>query len=299
MDYFADLAVKLSIFAILATSLNMSVGYTGLMSLSHAGFMGVGAYTFAILTTQSTNPPPGAEMFNLPYWPALLVAGIIAAVAAIIVSPILRLRGHFFVLATVTVQLTMVQVLLSWKWMTNGSLAIRDVPRPSFLGHVVGSPQEFLLFSVPVAIFLILVIRQLVQSPYGRVLTTIRANPSVAESIGKNVGFVRLRVFATTAFMAGIAGGLFCSYVTVAAHTQFLVEFSTFILVMVVLGGSGRWMGSILGVLGYILISEGVRFIPGIPPTMVGGVRTLLFAGLLFLAMMYRPQGLIGRYKLE
>ena len=121
----------------------------------------------------------------------------------------------------------------------------------------------------------------------------------MAESIGKNVGFVRLRVFATTAFMAGIAGGLFCSYVTVAAHTQFLVEFSTFILVMVVLGGSGRWVGSILGVLGYILISEGVRFIPGIPPTMVGGVRTMLFAGLLFLAMMYRPQGLIGRYKLE
>ena len=126
--------------------------------------------------------------------------------------------------------------------------------KPMIYGYF-SSPQEFLLFSVPVAIFLILVIRQLVQSPYGRVLTTIRANPSVAESIGKNVGFVRLRVFATTAFMAGIAGGLFCSYVTVAAHTQFLVEFSTFILVMVVLGGSGRWMGSILGVLGYILIS--------------------------------------------
>ena len=158
MDYFADLAVKASIFAVLATSLNMSVGYTGLMSLSHAGFMGVGSYTFAILTTRSTNPPPGAEVFNLDYWPAMLVAGLMAALAALLVSPILRLKGHFFVMGTVTVQLMMVQILLSAKWLTNGSLAIRDVPKPSILGFELTTPDKFLLFSIPMAIILILVI---------------------------------------------------------------------------------------------------------------------------------------------
>lgn len=299
MDYVWDLAVKASIFAILASSLNMSVGYTGLLTLAHSGFMGVGAYTFAILTTQSTNPPPGAEMFNLPLWPALIVAGLVAGIAALLVSPILRLKGHFFVLSTVTVQLTIIQVLLSWQWMTNGSLAIRDVPRLSLFGFTPSNPQEFLLVSIPVAAIVILVIRQLVSSPYGRVLTTIRANPQVAESIGKNVGLYRLRVFMLTAFMAGIGGAVFASYVTVAAHTQYLVEFSTFLLMMVILGGTGRWMGALIGVVAYIVIGESVRFIPGIPPEMVGGFRAMIFSGILFLAVLYRPQGLIGRYRLE
>ena len=298
-NYLANLVVVASIYTILATSLNMSVGYTGLMSLSHAGFMGMGGYAFAILTTETSNPPPGAELFNLPYWPALIVAGIVAGVIALMVSPILRLRGHFFVLATVTVMLSLSQIILAWKWMTNGSLAIRDVPRPIIFGLELGTPERFLFFSVPAAIIIVLIVRQLVQSPYGRVLTTIRANPSVAESIGKNVGFVRLRVYVLTAFMAGIGGAIHVSYFTVAAHSSYLVEFSTFLLIMVVLGGSGRWLGSILGVLTYLTITEGVRFVPGIPSIITGGVTTMIFAGMLFFVMLFRPQGIIGRYRLE
>jgi len=112
-NYMANLLVTASLLSIAVSSLNMSVGCTGLMSLSHAGFMGVGAYAFAILTTQSSNPPPGAEIFNLPYAPALIVAGLMASLVALIVSPILRLRGHFFVLATVTVMLSLSQVVLA------------------------------------------------------------------------------------------------------------------------------------------------------------------------------------------
>ena len=266
MDYVWDLAVKASIFAILASSLHMSVGYTGLLTLAHSGFMGVGAYTFAILTTQSTNPPPGAEMFNLP----------------------LFVRGYGDPKSRDPERV-----------LQDGSLAIRDVPRLSLFGFTPSNPQEFLLVSIPVAAIVILVIRQLVSSPYGRVLTTIRANPQVAESIGKNVGLYRLRVFMLTAFMAGIGGAVFASYVTVAAHTQYLVEFSTFLLMMVILGGTGRWMGALIGVVAYIVIGESVRFIPGIPPEMVGGFRAMIFSGILFLAVLYRPQGLIGRYRLE
>ncbi len=312
-NYMANLIVTASILSIAVSSLNMSVGYTGLMSLSHAGFMGVGAYTFAILTTRSTNPPPGAELFTLPYAPAMLVAGVIASLVALVVSPILRLRGHFFVLATVTVMLSLSQVILAWKWLTNGSLAIRDVPRPVILGFEFNTAEKFLLFSIPVAIVCIFIIRQLVESPYGRVLTTIRANPTVAESIGKNVGFVRLRVYVITAFFAGIAGAVYVSYFTVAAHSQYLVEFSTFLLIMVVLGGSGRWLGAVLGVLAYLTVTEIVRFLPDItewlhsyiaflpviPVEKIGGVTTMIWGALLFFLMLFRPQGLIGRYKLE
>ena len=176
-EYMAHLIVVASVFSILASSLNMSVGYTGLMSLSHAGFMGVGAYAFAVLTTETLNPPPGAEVFNLPYWPSIVVAGIVASVVAFIVSPILRLRGHFFVLATVTVMLSLSQVVLAWRWMTNGSLAIREVPRPVIFGYAFDTADKFILFSIPVAIICIVILWRLVESPYGRVLTTIRANP--------------------------------------------------------------------------------------------------------------------------
>lgn len=312
-EYMAHLIVVASVFSILASSLNMSVGYTGLMSLSHAGFMGIGAYAFAILTTETSNPPPGAEVFSLPYWPSIIVAGLVASVVALIVSPILRLRGHFFVLATVTVMLSLSQVILAWRWMTNGSLAIREVPRPVIFGYSFDTAEKFMLFSIPVAIICIFIIRRLVESPYGRVLTTIRANPAVAESIGKNVGFVRLRVYIITAFFAGVAGAVYVSYVSVAAHSQYLVEFSTFLLIMVVLGGSGRWLGAVLGALAYVTISEVVRYVPEltewvhsylsifpvIPGEKTGGITTMTWGALLFLLMLFRPQGIIGRYRLE
>ena len=312
-EYMAHLIVVASVFAILASSLNMSVGYTGLMSLSHAGFMGVGAYAMAVLTTETSNPPPGAEAFSLPYWPAIVAAGLTASVIAFIVSPILRLRGHFFVLATVTVMLSLSQVILAWRWMTNGSLAIRDVPRPVIFGYAFDTAEKFMLFSIPVAIVCILIIWRLVESPYGRVLTTIRANPAVAESIGKNVGFVRLRVYVITAFFAGVAGAVYVSYFTVAAHSQYLVEFSTFLLIMVVLGGSGRWLGAVLGAIAFVTVTEVVRyvpdatewahhyasFIPVIPGEKTGGITTMTWGALLFLLMLFRPQGIIGRYRLE
>ncbi len=312
-EYMAHLIVVASVYSILASSLNMSVGYTGLMSLSHAGFMGIGAYAFAILTTDTLNPPPGAEVFSLHYWPSIVVAGLVASVAAFIVSPILRLRGHFFVLATVTVMLSLSQVILAWRWMTNGSLAIREVPRPVIFGYEFDTAEKFMLFSIPVAIICIFIIRQLVESPYGRVLTTIRANPPVAESIGKNVGFVRLRVYVITAFFAGVAGAVYVSYFSVAAHSQYLVEFSTFLLIMVVLGGSGRWLGAVLGALAFVTISEVVRYVPEltewvhsyislfpvIPGEKTGGITTMTWGALLFFLMLFRPQGIIGRYRLE
>lgn len=313
-EYMAHLIVVASVFSILASSLNMSVGYTGLMSLSHAGFMGIGAYAFAILTTETLNPPPGAEVFSLPYWPSIVVAGLVASVVAFIVSPILRLRGHFFVLATVTVMLSLSQVILAWRWMTNGSLAIREVPRPVIFGYAFDSADKFMLFSIPVAIICIVILWRLVESPYGRVLTTIRANPAVAESIGKNVGFVRLRVYVITAFFAGVAGAVYVSYFTVAAHSQYLVEFSTFLLIMVVLGGSGRWLGAVLGAIAYVTVSEVVRYVPDItewlhediasffpviPGEKTGGITTMTWGAILFLLMLFRPQGIIGRYRLE
>ena len=144
-------------------------------------------------------------------------------------------------------------------------------------------------------------------------LTTIRANPAVAESIGKNVGFVRLRVYVITAFFAGVAGAVYVSYVTVAAHSQYLVEFSTFLLIMVVLGGSGRWLGAVLGAIAYVTVSEVVRYVPEItewfhsyvsffpviPGEKTGGITTMTWGSLLFLLMLFRPQGIIGRYRLE
>jgi len=289
MDYVIHLLVLLTIYSILATSLNVSVGYTGLLTLAHASFYGIGAYAVGLLTTETA----------ISFYPAMLIGIAAAGIAALAVSPILRLKGHFFILATTTLQLTMTQVLFNWVSVTKGPFGVPGIPSPILFGMKLNDPATFLLLSVPVAVFVILIIRQLVNSPYGRVLTTIRANPAVAASIGKNVQFFRLRVFVTTAMMASVAGGLYAGYIRFVDPEAFQIVFSTFILVMVVLGGSGRWLGSILGALAFIVIGEGVRFLPALPSHLVGPLQIMTYSAILFAAMLWRPQGLIGSYRLE
>ncbi|PZC46686.1 MAG: branched-chain amino acid transport system permease protein [Chloroflexi bacterium] len=289
MDYFLHLVVLGTIYSILAVSLNISVGYTGLLTLAHAAFYGVGAYAVGILTVE----------YNVNFFFALLLAMPAAGVVAAMVSPILRLKGHFFILGTVAVQLMLTQVLFNWISLTKGPFGIPGVPSPVIFGLKLNTPPTFLLLSVPVMIIVVLLAARLVNSPFGRVLKTIRANPSVAESIGINVDLYRLRVFVITAMMAGVAGGLYASYTRYVHPSAFDVVFSTFILIMVILGGTGRWMGSVLGVVGLITIQESVRFIPALPANMVGPVQIMAYSGVLFAVMMLRPQGLIGAYKLE
>ena len=121
----------------------------------------------------------------------------------------------------------------------------------------------------------------------------------MAASIGKNVQLFRLRVFVTTAMMAGVAGGLYAGYVRFVDPEAFQVVFSTFILLMVVLGGSGRWLGSVLGAFAFIVIGEGVRFLPAVPPHLVGPLQIMTYAAILYAIILWRPQGLIGSYRLE
>ncbi len=289
MDYFVHLVVLGTIYAILAVSLNISVGYTGLLTLAHAAFYGIGAYTVGILTVDAD--------FN--FFVALLLAMPVTGLVAALVSPILRLKGHFFILGTVAVQLMLTQVLFNWISLTKGPFGIPGIPSPVIFGLKLNSPHLFLILSIPVMIIVVLLAARLVSSPFGRVLRTIRANPAVAESIGINVELYRFRVFVITAMMAAVAGGLYASYTRYVHPTAFDVLFSTFVLIMVILGGTGRWMGSVLGVVALITIQESVRFIPSLPANMVGPVQIMAYSGVLFAVMLLRPQGLIGAYKLE
>jgi branched-chain amino acid transport system permease protein len=270
-------------------SLNISVGYTGLLTLSHAGFYGVGAYAVALLTTEA----------DMNFYLAMVIGMLAAGFVALLVSPILRLKGHFFILATVAVQLMLTQILFNWISLTKGALGVIGIPSPTLFGYKLNDPQSFLFLSIPVALLVILVVRQLVDSPYGRVLKAIRANPEVAESVGINVQLYRLRVMIITAMLAAVAGGLWAGYSRYVSPGSFSILFSTTILVMVILGGSGRWIGSVIGAAMLIAITEAVRFMPGIPADIIGSVQVMVWSGTLFAAMLWRPQGLVGSFKME
>lgn len=289
MDYILHLLVLASIWSILAVSLNVSVGYTGLLTLAHAGFYGVGAYAVALLTTRA----------DMNFFVAMIVATFISGFVALLVSPILRLKGHFFILATVAVQLMMTQILFNWQSVTKGALGVIGIPSPTLFGWKLNDPASFLVISIPITVLVVFVVRQLVDSPYGRVLRTIRGNPAVAESVGINVPLYRLRVLVITAMLAAVAGGLWAGYTRFVHPGMFTILLSTLVLVMVILGGSGRWLGSVLGAFMLIGLSEAVRFMPGLPGDLVGPVQIMSWSAVLFGIMLWRPQGLIGTYRLE
>jgi branched-chain amino acid transport system permease protein len=285
---------------ILALSLNLINGFTGLFSLGHAGFMAVGAYTCAILTMSPEQKEvnyvlqpivPWLANVQLPFVPALLVGGLLAGCIGWLLGVIsLRLRDDYLAIATLGFSEIIRVVLTNAQSVTNGSLGLKGLP-----------PFTTMWWSWGAAILVTLFLVLLIKSSYGRAFKSIRDNEIAAESMGIDVFGMKVMSFTISSFLAGIAGGLLAHYLTTIDPKQFIFLKTFDILLIVVLGGVGSITGSVVAAIVVTVAMEALRFLDGplnlgfMITTGVPGLRMVFFSALLMIVVIYRQQGLMGK----
>lgn len=283
--YFENLIILGSIFSVLSVSLNLSMGYTGLFNLGHAAFFGIGAYVSALLTLG----------LGAPFWIAIIAAAVIAAFFGFLLGfPTLRLRGDYLALGTLGFAFIVEAVLKNWTDLTRGPLGLPGIPRPELFGFSFGL-DAYLLLTLAFLAITIIITHQIINSPFGRVLKAIREDETAAQTLGKNTFRYKLIVLTVSAFFAGIAGSLYAHYITFIDPTSFSFPVLILLLSTVIIGGMASIRGSVVGAFLLILIPEPLRFI-GLPSNLIGAGRQMIYAALVLIILLKRPQGLFGEY---
>ena len=262
--------VLIGINIILAVSLNLITGFTGQFSLGHAAFMSIGAYAAGILTAK----------LDQPFWVGIAGAALFAAFAGIVIGiPTLRLKGDYLAIATLGFAEIVKIIGLNTEYI-GGATGLNDIPRYT--------TWTWLYFCVAATVLLI---SNFIKSYKGRACIAIGEDEIAAEAMGVNTTYYKVLAFTLGAFFAGIAGALYANYFYFLKPDSFGFMKSIDILVIVVFGGMGSIKGSIIGA---ILLSVISLFLQGIPE-----LRMVVYSLILFLIMVYRPQGIMGKSSLK
>ena len=231
MQYLIHLAILSAIYGILGLSLNLVVGYTGLLSVTHAAFYGIGAYATAILFTS----------FGVNFFISVIVAIIISAIIALLIGLILsKFDDDYYALASFGFNIIIFSVFLNWQELTRGPLGIPGIGKPSFeifnFQFLISNNLEFLILALLFLIIIYFASRFIVNSSFGRILKAIREDEKAIQIFGYNTLYYKLAIFVISAAMAGVAGSLFASYITFIDPSSFWLMESIFILAIVILG---------------------------------------------------------------
>ena len=291
-----------AIWAILAVSLNLVVGFTGLLSVGHIGFFGLGAYTMAILTSDPAYEQLRTEAiptFGWAFFAALPVCMGLAGLAALLVGIVFnRFRDDIFVLVSFGFAIIAFNVFLNLRSVTRGAFGIHEIARPQIGDWVFDGEVEYLLLALVFLGLVMLISWFITTSSFGRVLTAIREDEQAIEVFGYRATHFKLAVWVISAMMTGLAGGLFASWTTFIDPNSFILLESVLLVSIVILGGLATIWGSLLGAMAFVLLEEGMRFLPFIPTEYTGQARQVVLGVLLVLLMLFRPQGLVGRFRL-
>jgi branched-chain amino acid transport system permease protein len=285
--YLVHLLILIGIYTILAISLQLSVGFTGLLNLGHIAFYALGAYTSALLA------------FNgFPFWFCFLSAGILAMIFGFLLSlPTNKLKGDYLALATMGFSFVVYAVLLNWTSLTRGPLGLPGIPKPKIFGISFSDNLSFLILVAIIALISYLIIKRITISPFGKVLEAIRDNELVVRVLGKNTFKMKSLALMISSFFAGIAGSLYAHYITFIDPSSFTLLQLIPVLSIVIIGGLASLEGTILATIILMLLPEPLRFI-GFPSSIVGPARQILYALLLLLILIYKPKGFYGRVSL-
>lgn len=287
MEYLLHILVITGIYVILAQSLNLLVGYTGLPALGHGAFSCVGAYTSSLL----------ALNYGLSPWLGLLIGACVASLLGIIVSfPSLRLKGDYLALATFGLGVIVYSIAKNWMSVTRGPMGLPGIPRFSVFGFQLSETWLYLILVVLFAFLTYFTIKRVINSPFGRILRGIREDEIATSAMGKDVNKHKILVFAVGAFFAGIAGSLYAHYITFIDPSSFTMMESITILLMVIFGGMGSLFGPFVGASTLVIFPEILRFL-GMPSSIAAPLRQMLYGLLLVVLMLKRPQGILGKYK--
>ncbi|MDD5068176.1 MAG: branched-chain amino acid ABC transporter permease [Candidatus Pacebacteria bacterium] len=288
MPYLIHLLILISIYAILAISLDLVVGFSGFLSLAHAAFFGIGAYVTAILLTS----------LGINFFLAAFIGALISAFLALCIGAVLsKFKGDFYALASLGFGVIVYSVFLNWQDLTRGPLGIPGIPRPAIFGFAFADNFWFLVLALVVTLLVFLFSHFVTGSSFGRVLKAIREDEQAISVFGYNVLLYKLAIFVIAAALAAFAGSLYAAYITFIDPSTFTVTESIFILSTVILGGLASHRGAVLGAAVLILLPEFLRFV-GFPTDIAAQMRQVVYGVLLVVLMMYKPQGLLGEYKL-
>lgn len=271
MDYILHLFILICFYTMLAQSLNLSAGFTGLMSLAHAGFYGIGAYTTAIL----------AQKYGLPFWLNLPLALLLSLAVSYVVSLIaLRTVDDYFIICTLGIQIIIFSVMNNWMEVTNGPLGIPGIPPITIFGFEFSSKISFLALSLVLMALVWFVLHNLASSGFGRTLKAISEDEIYTQSLGKNVYKFKITSFVISAVIASIPGALYAHYISYIDPTSFTVNESIFILSIVIIGGMGNLKGSFYASVFMILLPEALRFV-GMPSSIAANMRQIIYGAAL------------------
>ena len=283
--YLQNIAVLFCINAILALTLNFIMGYAGIYSLAHTIFFGIGAYTAAYLALHVTD--------------SLLVCMLAAASLSAVISmalalPALRVRGEYFVAASLGLQVIGVTIFAEWKSVTGGLGGMIGIPRPNLFGYVFNDDSAFLGLCVVTLLAVLGIIALLVRGSFGRSLMAIRDSESAAQAYGKHVNAVKTLSVAASSGLAAIAGVLYAFYMSFINVEGFTLEISILLMAMVIIGGTGTLFGPVAGAALLMTLPAALTYLPFLPPSELGAIQQIVYGVVMVLLMMFRPGGLVG-----
>ena len=277
--YHLHVTIMAGIFTILALSLNLLLGYTGQLSLGHAAFFGIGAYTSALL----------ALKLDWPFWLGLPSAAAAAGLAGWAIGRLaLKVRGAYFVLVTISFAGVISLVSVNWMELTNGPLGLPGVPAPELPGLSFRTKSAYYYLVLGAAVGSYLLCHRLVHSRLGRAFLALRENESLAESVGVDPTRTLVLAAVVSAAMAGVAGSLYAHYVRFVSPEVFLFSYTVTMVIMVVAGGKGTLAGPVVGALLFTALPEVLR------EAMSWQWQMLAYGVLLVLLVFFLPRGIVS-----
>ena len=265
-----------AVMTVAAIGLNLTLGYAGQVSMAQAAFVGIGAYTTALLTTH-----------GWPFWSTFALAGVACFVVGWLLGyPALRVQHHYLAFVTLAFNTLVFLIFRNEEWLTGGNYGISNIPRPEVLGWATDRPRDFYFFCLVHLVAISAATWWLIRSPWGRAFVALRENPIRALSLGVDTRRYTLMAFAIGAGLGGMAGSLYAPLVQFVDPVPFALALSLNLLLVVVVGGSGYFFGPFLGAIVAFLLPDWMRF--------AEGYYLICYAVLVIVLMVFCPSGLIG-----
>jgi len=275
--YYLGIVNYMILYAILCMGLNLILGYAGLLSLGHAAFYGLGGYTTAILITR----------YGFGFLPCLILSGVIALLFGMLLGfPTRKVRGDYFCLLTIAFGEIFRLVAQAWIELTNGAMGIVGIPIPTIFGWSISTEIDFYYLGLMLLGFTYFTLFLLIHSRFGRAFVAIREDELAASVMGINTAIYKIIVFGIGCFYAGIAGSYLAVYQTTVTPSNFRLEESCLMIIMVIVGGMGSLLAPIAGVLVMTLATEYFRGI--------SEYRMLIIGVIMVAVLLFRPQGIFG-----
>jgi len=276
-SYILRIAITVLMFTVLSLSLNLLIGYLGQMSMGHAAFWGIGAYTAAILSTRYHVSSLGT------FLAAVVVAGLFGLLLGL---PVLKLKGYYLTVVTLGFCEIIRLVELNWMGLTRGSLGIANIPPLNFFGRVFKSSRSVYFVALVLVILSVAVVHNLINSRIGLAVMAIRDDDVAATSVGVDVFRYKVMVFIIAGMLAGLAGAFYAHYISFIDPSGFTTGQSMDLVIIAIFGGLGSIPGAILGAAVLTILPETIRFLDE--------YRGMIYGVIIVIMMLVKPDGLLG-----